>query len=102
VAFAIPAVICRGLLPIVYGCQLVGVSLTQYFRQVLVPTHLVWIVSFLGLRFLVGWDDPDTWPQLIGYAALYGAFYLGLVCFFLIGPDRLRAFVTSRREGKEA
>jgi O-antigen/teichoic acid export membrane protein len=97
-AFAAPAVVCRGILPILFGCQLLQVPLWSYIRVVLVPTTLLWAPSTLGLILLNAWHAPTTWPGLIINVSLFALVYLVLVCWLLVGWDRIRGMFRTRAE----
>jgi O-antigen/teichoic acid export membrane protein len=96
VAFAVPAVVCRGILPAMFGCQLLGVSLPRYLAAVLLPTTMIWLPSVLGLALLNAWHAPVTWPQLVFNGSVFFGVYLTLVCQFVIGWDQLFRFFRSR------
>ncbi len=96
IAFAVPAFICRGILPIVFGCQLLKVEIVHYLRAVLLPAILIWLPPAAGLAALNALEIPTTWLRLIVYAVIFGTVYLFMVCSFLIGWDRIRSIFRSK------
>jgi O-antigen/teichoic acid export membrane protein len=97
-AFAAPAFVFRGIMPIFYGCSLMDVPLARYARHVLLPTLSIWIPTALGLFGLVSITSPDSWIKLFAYTVLFGAAYLSLVGGLLIGWDRIRPLLKRREE----
>lgn len=89
IAFAAPALVCRGILLIVFGCQFLHVPILQYVRVALAPAMLVWIPSAASLALLNAWNTPSTWLRMVVNAGLFGGLYITLVCSFLIGWDRI-------------
>ncbi len=96
IAFALPAVLCRGVLPIVFGCQLLRVPLLTYLRVVLLPTAVVWLPAATFLAVLNWWENPTTWLRLAVHGGLFGVVYVVLVCSILIGWDRIWSLFRSR------
>jgi O-antigen/teichoic acid export membrane protein len=90
VAFAAPAVVCRGVLQIVYACQVLEVPVGRYLRVAILPALLAMLLPALGLAALVTWRIPTTWPELIGYGALFGVCFLG-ACLWLVGFGAVKA-----------
>jgi O-antigen/teichoic acid export membrane protein len=95
-AFAAPAVVCRGVLPIAYGCVLLHMPTGRFAQHVFLPVTLTWLPAALGLAGLVGWRAPADWSQLFLYASAFSAIYLALICSFLIGWDRIADFFRPR------
>jgi O-antigen/teichoic acid export membrane protein len=85
IAFAVPGMICRGVIPMLFGCRLVRIPVRELGRQALVPSLMVAGLPALGLGLLVAWKAPDTWLQLVAYTGVYGV-GLGLAGLFLLGP----------------
>ncbi|HEX2970896.1 MAG TPA: hypothetical protein VHP11_01105, partial [Tepidisphaeraceae bacterium] len=88
-AFAIPAMLCRGIFQLVYVCRLVGVSVGAYLRQVFLPVVLASSLPATALAVAVHWRTPRNWPQLLLYIAAYGVAHL-LCMTPLVGMQWLR------------
>jgi O-antigen/teichoic acid export membrane protein len=97
VAVAVPGTICRGLVPMLSACRLLGVPLRQYATQGLLPALLAATAPVAGLALATACLVPATWPELLGYGAGYGLLFLLTGAAFLVGPERLMLW--GRRHG---
>jgi O-antigen/teichoic acid export membrane protein len=87
-ALAIPGVLCRGVVQVVFGCRLARVSPGQYGIQVLLPAVAAAALPTVLLAALSQWAMPETWLQLALVTGVYSiAFLVG--CVPLLGSDRV-------------
>jgi O-antigen/teichoic acid export membrane protein len=91
---AVPACICRGIVPLVYGCRILDVSLWRYGAQSLLPAGAALALPITLLAGLTAWAPPANWFSLFGYGAAYG------VCFLLIAGPILLGLDLARTQGK--
>jgi hypothetical protein len=68
-AIAVPGALCRGLVPMVYGCHLLGVSMTRYWCQALLPGAAVAAPTAVVLALLTCWQNPESWLALVSQGA---------------------------------
>ena len=88
-AVAVPGAVCRGLAPLLYGCRLVQVPVGAYLLRAFAPPLLVAAGPALLLGLAVAWHAPRTWPELVGYTAIFSAVYFVLCAFAVVGRQRI-------------
>jgi O-antigen/teichoic acid export membrane protein len=76
VALAIPGVLCRGVVQLLYGCRLAGVPLWQYGTRALLPAALTAALPALLLVLLASSVAPEGWFPVGACTAIYGIAYL--------------------------
>jgi O-antigen/teichoic acid export membrane protein len=91
-AIAVPAVICRGLVQIVYACWILHVPVWQYLWQALVPACVAIIFPLVVLLGLLQMGMPSSWPGFFLYAGVYGLAFALAAGLVLVGPGQLRKF----------
>ena len=91
IAFAIPALLCRGIFQVIYGCRLLGISPGRHMIEVILPG--IGLASAVGAAMvpIVVWYPPRSNAILIVYAIIYTLVYCTGTGVFLVGPQRLRA-----------
>jgi O-antigen/teichoic acid export membrane protein len=91
---AAPACLCRGLVPLVYGCCILDVPLWRYLAQGLLPAVAAMALPVSLLALVTQWAAPTNWFSLIAYGAGYG-----LCCLLIAGPVLL-GFDQAKAHGK--
>ncbi len=92
IAFAIPASLSRGLVPLVQGAREFGVSLPEYGRQAVLPVLALAVGPLVGIAMLTWWHSPTTWFELILYSAAYTCAYSGAGVISTFGLGALNPF----------
>jgi O-antigen/teichoic acid export membrane protein len=92
IAASISAGLCRGILLLIYGCHVAGVSLRKYAQQAVLPPVLAGILPVVGLATVVAWKSPETLGGLLVYLVLYMAVY-SLFTGLVLMRGRLRCFL---------
>jgi O-antigen/teichoic acid export membrane protein len=90
VAVAIPTALCRGMLPLMFACRVLGVSLPTYAARAVLPPALAAVPPVAALALAVAWHMPETWPELIAFGAGYTLAFGAAVVFFVIGFSRTK------------
>ncbi|HYH69067.1 MAG TPA: oligosaccharide flippase family protein, partial [Urbifossiella sp.] len=70
-AVAVPAVLLRGVAPLVQGCRLVGVGVWEYVGYSIAPAFLCSLLPAVVLWVMLGTFPVDNWTKLVVYTALY-------------------------------
>lgn len=91
VAFAIPAALGRGVVQLVYGCRLIGVSLRDYLRTSIIPAVACALPAALLLATLVVRQPPRSSALFLIDSACYAAVYVATCLVLLIGREGLRS-----------
>jgi O-antigen/teichoic acid export membrane protein len=91
VALAIPGVICRGLVPMVYACRLLRVPLWRYAVQALLPAAAAAAPAVLCLTLLTRWQVPESWPALFADGIAASLCFLAGGAVAVLGLEGLRA-----------
>lgn len=84
VAFAVAALLCRGVFQLVYGCRLVGVELRQYVAVVLGKSLAVSVAPAALLGAAVWVYPPETWLALFAYGVAFSVVF-GASSVWLLG-----------------
>jgi O-antigen/teichoic acid export membrane protein len=92
IAFAIPASLARGIVPLVQGAREFGVSLPEYGRQTVLPVLALAAGPLIGIVVLTWWHSPATWFELILYSAAYTLAYSGAGIISTFGLGALNPF----------
>ncbi len=92
-AAAIPAFVFRGLLPMILGCRLVGISLVNYSVRVLGPSALAALGAALIIWLVRVAAQLPGWAGLVFGFTLYSVVFFGIL-FALLGRSRLAAWRT--------
>lgn len=92
-AIAIPGMLCRGILPIVYGCRVLDVPVWRYVLRALVPPILAVALPAGGLAVLVRWRAPENWIELFCYGGIFSLGYSIACCAIVVGPEQTRNLV---------
>ena len=95
VALAVPAFLCRGVFQLVVVCRTVGVPVSQYVREALLPPLAAAAAPIAALLLLDSWRYPENWGELVAYGALYTIGYASSGAFVLV-PLSMRAKVIGR------
>jgi O-antigen/teichoic acid export membrane protein len=78
-AIAIPAFLARGVVPMVQGCRILGVSVRKYVVRTIVPPVLCVLPPAIAVQFLAEVYPPNNWVLFVGYsvafALLFGVIY---------------------------
>jgi O-antigen/teichoic acid export membrane protein len=90
-SLAVPAAVCRGVVPMVYACRLLDVPLGRYLVRALLPAVAMTAPAALGLALLTGLHAPETWPALFGYGVAAGLCFVVGVALGVLGPTGLGA-----------
>jgi O-antigen/teichoic acid export membrane protein len=93
-AVALPALVCRGIAPLVYACTKLGVRLGGYTVRVFLPTLLVAAGPILLLGLVSKWWTPGTWPELFLCGGAYAVLYVGIVAIGLFAAEIKRGLGT--------
>jgi O-antigen/teichoic acid export membrane protein len=88
VGMAVPGALCRGLFQMVYGCRSLGVPLATYARRALLPPLVTALPPTLLLAAVTFLHEPETWAQLVLYAAGFGLLYLLCLLSLTRGTNR--------------
>lgn len=89
-AFALPAVACRGIFQLGYGCRLLELPIKHYLARVIVPAVAAAAIPATLLASGLTLAPPASPVGLIVWMLLYSATY-GISCaIVLVGPGRLR------------
>jgi O-antigen/teichoic acid export membrane protein len=98
-ALALPAAFCRGLVPLVFSCRCLKVSLGEYIRRAVLPPLAVGLLPTVCLWLLVRTWPADTWMKLTACTAVF-AMIFGLLWsrVFEDGwvPSKLRDLLAQR------
>lgn len=70
-AYAVSHGLCRGIIQLIYGCRITGVSVASYTAVVLLLPALAAILPVAGLAWMVEVANPDNWLTLVGEGALF-------------------------------
>lgn len=74
IVLAIAGTVFRGVLVMVQGCRVVGMSVARYLLTAIVPPFAVCGIATLGLKMLAATVPPTTWPRfaldVAGYAVI--------------------------------
>jgi O-antigen/teichoic acid export membrane protein len=100
-AVAVPAVLCRGVIQLVYGCRVVQVPVAAYCYRALLRPLLSALPQALLLGLLTRWRQPRSWFELVAFGAVYAFTYL-LTWLIFFDPEPvkgLRARFLSPRVG---
>jgi O-antigen/teichoic acid export membrane protein len=84
VAIAIPGALCRGLVPLLYACRLVGVSVLRYTWQALLPGAVIVVPAAACLALLNRWQGADTWLRLVAQCVAAGFCFLAAGAVVLV------------------
>jgi O-antigen/teichoic acid export membrane protein len=82
-AVAMTGFVFRGVLQVIYGCQLAGVSVLEYIRTVFVRILVVSAPAFAAMALLRVWITPDSWLLLFGVGAAYAGLFWSCMAFEL-------------------
>ncbi len=97
VAVAFSVFLVRGLFQWLYGCRLLKVSVLSYTKQVFVPVT-VFAITLIAVFYVVAARvSPDTFRGTFLLGAAYCIVFIAVMTVALVGPSRLRAFVTGIR-----
>jgi O-antigen/teichoic acid export membrane protein len=91
IAQALTATLCRGVVPLIYSCRLIHLSVRNYLTQTVFLPILFALVPFLGLYALTHLRPPETWPGLISYGSAF-AICFGFFSLIAIGLERMKWF----------
>src|SRR4029079_12298198 len=75
VCVAVAAFIFRGALQIQYGCDMIGLPVSDYLRAVYLRTSLIGAIPIAALAALQWWLPPATWLQFLLEGTLYALLY---------------------------
>lgn len=75
-AVAGPAVLARGVVPLVLGCQQVGLPARSFITGVITPVILCAVVPAAVARTLLLSLPAASWPSLAAYSALYTVLFV--------------------------
>jgi O-antigen/teichoic acid export membrane protein len=73
---AIPGILCRGLLQMLYGCWLLGLSPLVYVVRVMLPPLAAAAIPGICTYWAVFYHLPRNWLELVAYAAAFSFAYL--------------------------
>jgi len=74
-AIAIPAFLARGVVPMVQGCRILGVSVRKYVVRTIVPPVLSALFPAIAVQFLCAAFPADEWLVLVGYSLVFTAMF---------------------------
>lgn len=94
VAVALAMFLVRGLLQLLYGCSFLNVSMLSYIRQVFVPVTVFAIPPIALFYVVAARVSPNTFRGTFLLGAAYCIVFIAVMTVALVGPSRLRAFVT--------
>ncbi|QDU24149.1 lipopolysaccharide biosynthesis protein [Urbifossiella limnaea] len=98
-AIAIPAVLSRGVAPLVQGCRLVGVGVWEYIGYSIAPAVLCCLLPAAVLWVLLGTFPVDSWAKLVAYGGLYTVLFgAGLAILVLRRPLKGSSAVAESRQ----
>lgn len=92
-AVAVSGFVIRGLLPMVYGCRLLEISIWRYVMETLMPPLFAAIAPAAGLAALVWWHPPQRWIELFLYEGAFGIAYLITGSAIVVGPEQVRTIL---------
>jgi O-antigen/teichoic acid export membrane protein len=92
IAFAVPGAICRGIIPIVYSCQILEVSPLRYLIEVLVPVACLATLPIVSVHYLTAWHIPANWTELIAVGCIYTVLYGAVAAFAKFGVEPIQIY----------
>jgi O-antigen/teichoic acid export membrane protein len=96
VSFAIPATLCRGIVPMFYTCHVLGVSQIAYLRQTAAPVIALAAGPIVALYAAVMYHMPDSWLELFFFAGLYSLLYFVSASVAIFGIVSLNPYRYAR------
>ncbi|HVT88191.1 MAG TPA: oligosaccharide flippase family protein [Tepidisphaeraceae bacterium] len=90
---AIPGTLGRGVLPIVYCCGVLNVSVQRYFMHALMPPILAITVPAAGMAALLRQRPPNNWLELFCYGGVFGLAYSITSSIIVVGVRQMFAIV---------
>jgi len=79
ICVAAAAFVFRGVLQVLYGCRLIGISIPAYLRAVYLRTSIIGAAPIVALAMLQAWLPPVSWVQFL----LEGTFYALVYWIFM-------------------
>ncbi|HMB96168.1 MAG TPA: hypothetical protein VKK61_09030, partial [Tepidisphaeraceae bacterium] len=89
-AVALPGTLGRGILPMIYGCRVLDVSLWRYLLRALVPPIAAIALPAAGTQLLIWWHEPQNWLELFCYGGIFSFSYFIIFCVVVVGPEHLK------------
>ena len=87
IAFAVPAAVCRGIIPIAYGCHTLEVSPLRYLIEVLFPVACLAALPIASVHYLTVWHVPADWTEVITVACIYTFLYGTVAALAIFGVE---------------
>lgn len=99
IAFAACTTLSRGVIEMVYGCRLAGVSVREYARRALLPPLAAAILPIGLLALVHSWSPTYSWGLLFLHVVLFmGAF--GAAAVLMLVPAGEYRWVLQRLPGR--
>lgn len=87
-AISLPAFFARGVAPLLHGCRLVDVPLSEYLGRVIVPSLICLAAPVSATRLFSSSIGINTWTSLIGYSIFYTLIF-GICYTSVVGRRRV-------------
>jgi O-antigen/teichoic acid export membrane protein len=100
-AIAVPSTLCRGVLPLVYGSLVLGISLWRYIRRALVPPVIAVAIPAAAMAVLIRRRPPLGWFDLILYALVF-SLACAIACGVIVVGSEQRKNLLLRLRGQPA
>lgn len=92
IAMAVPAFLCRGVFPLRFICRELGLPVSSYLAQAIIPALLAAVLPAGGLAILVQQRPPESWFDLFAYGGCFTAGY-ACSCMAFFFPRRLQSIM---------